>query len=220
MSIGITIRNYRKKCGLTQEQVAEAVGVSKPAVSKWESCNAYPDITLLAPLARLFGTTVDSLLEYNISLTEEEIDRKIAEFSHILSTDGWESAVSYSESQLHQFPNVNELKVSIAQAYFQFAVLSSDTTFQDEVIPRSFELLQQVAKCGDAQVKEIALTHIANNSLLMKQYEQALEAAKQLPQEKVETEILLATIYFHSGEHNLCKLLSQKILFRSYKNCD
>jgi len=50
MNIGNTIKNYRKKCGLTQEQVAVAVGVSKPAVSKWESSNAYLDITLLAPL--------------------------------------------------------------------------------------------------------------------------------------------------------------------------
>lgn len=220
MSIGSTIRHYRKKCGLTQAQVAEAVGVSKPAVSKWESCNAYPDITLLAPLARLLGTTVDSLLEYNMSLTDEEIAEKIAKFSHIFSADGWKEAVSYAERELHQFPNVNELKTSIAQAYFQFAVLTTDAIFQNEIIPRSFELLQQVAKCGDFKEKEIALTHLANNSLLTKQYGQALEAAKQLPQEKVETEILLATIYFHSGDYNLCKLLSQKILFRSYKNCD
>lgn len=220
MNIGNTIKNYRKKCGLTQEQVAIAVGVSKPAVSKWESNNAYPDITLLAPLSRLFGTTVDSLLEYNMFLNEEQINEITVKFENTLSLSGWDKAINYAESQLHQYPNVYGLKVSIAQSYFQFAVLTSDNLFQEKAISRSFELLRQVTECNEHEHKETALTILANNALLMHHYDEALNAAKQLPQEKVETEILLATIYFHSGDYELCKILSQKILFRSYKNCD
>lgn len=220
MNIGNTIKNYRKKCGLTQEQVASAVGVSKPAVSKWESCNAYPDITLLAPLARLFGTTVDSLLEYNMYLSEDQISDISATFEKILSISGWTDAVSYAESQLHQYPNVCGLKISLAQSFFQSATLSSDIAFQKKAIPRSFELLQMAAKSNEQAYKELALNNLANNALLMHRYDEALDAAKQLPQEKIETEILLATIYFHSGGYDLCKILSQKILFRAYKNCD
>lgn len=220
MNIGNTIKNYRKKCGLTQEQVAIAVGVSKPAVSKWESCNAYPDITLLAPLARLFGTTVDSLLEYNMFLSEEQINEITVKFENAISIGGWDKAMTYAESQLHQYPNVYGLKVSIAQSYFQFALLTSDTLFQEKAISRSFELLRQVTICNEREHKETALTLLANNALLMHHYDEALDAAKQLPQEKIETEVLLATIYFHKGDYALCKILSQKILFRSYKNCD
>lgn len=220
MNIGSTIKSYRKKIGLTQEQVAAAVGVSKPAVSKWESCNAYPDITLLAPLARLFGTTVDNLLEYNMYLSEEQIQAIITKFENSLSTLGWDKAISYAESQLHQYPNVYGLKISIAVSYFQNAILSSDIAFQEKAIPRSFELLQQVIRCNEHEHKEMALNHLSHNALLLHRYDEALDAAKQLPQEKVETEILLATIYFHRGDYDLCKLLSQKILFRSYKNCD
>ena len=52
MSIGQQIKYYRKKADLTQEQVANHLGVSTPAVNKWETRNTYPDISLPA-LARL-----------------------------------------------------------------------------------------------------------------------------------------------------------------------
>ena len=47
MRIGEQIKNYRKTAGLTQEQVANYLGVSTPAVNKWEKGNTYPDISLL-----------------------------------------------------------------------------------------------------------------------------------------------------------------------------
>ena len=53
MRIGEQIKNYRKTAGLTQEQVANYLGVSTPAVNKWEKGNTYPDISLLPALARL-----------------------------------------------------------------------------------------------------------------------------------------------------------------------
>ena len=55
MCIGEQIKNYRKTEGLTQEQVPNYLGVSTPAVNKWEKGASYPDITLLSPLARLLG---------------------------------------------------------------------------------------------------------------------------------------------------------------------
>ena len=53
MNISEQIRNYRKSVGLTQEQVANALGVSASAVNKWEKGNSYPDISTLPALARL-----------------------------------------------------------------------------------------------------------------------------------------------------------------------
>ena len=55
MRIGEQIKNYRKTVGLTQEQVANYLGVSTPAVNKWEKGNTYPDISLLPALARLLN---------------------------------------------------------------------------------------------------------------------------------------------------------------------
>ena len=61
-SIGAKIAFYRKAKSITQEELAQQLGVSPQAVSKWENDVACPDIMQLVPLAKLFGTTTDELL--------------------------------------------------------------------------------------------------------------------------------------------------------------
>lgn len=61
-TIGKRICAHRKKLGLTQDQLAEKVGVSPQAVSKWENDLSCPDISTLPVLARIFGVTTDELL--------------------------------------------------------------------------------------------------------------------------------------------------------------
>lgn len=53
MTLGTVIRKYRKIKNLTQEEMAVRLGVTAPAVNKWENENSYPDIMLLTPIARL-----------------------------------------------------------------------------------------------------------------------------------------------------------------------
>lgn len=78
--IGATIYAYRKMKGMTQEQLAEVMGVTGVSVSKWERGISIPDIELLCSLADYFGITVDELLgradssvELKSSYTEEEL---------------------------------------------------------------------------------------------------------------------------------------------------
>lgn len=61
-TLGKRIKNHRIRVGLTQEQLAERVGVSAQAVSKWENNLSCPDITILPELAEIFGISVDELL--------------------------------------------------------------------------------------------------------------------------------------------------------------
>lgn len=61
-TLGTRIADARKKKGMTQDQLAEAMGVSSQAVSKWENDISCPDITLLPQLADYFGMSVDDLL--------------------------------------------------------------------------------------------------------------------------------------------------------------
>lgn len=63
MSLGERIKEQRKKCGLSQEKVAELVGVSRQAVTKWEVGQSAPSTENLFRLAEIFGTTVDILLD-------------------------------------------------------------------------------------------------------------------------------------------------------------
>ena len=61
--IGAFLKQLRNKKGITQERLAEILGVSGRTVSRWETGEGYPDITLLAPLAHALGTTTDELLK-------------------------------------------------------------------------------------------------------------------------------------------------------------
>lgn len=69
-SLGKRIQGARKRLGLTQEQLAEKLGVSGQAVSKWESDISCPDITALPVLADIFGMSVDELLRGQDKSTE------------------------------------------------------------------------------------------------------------------------------------------------------
>ena len=70
MRIGEQIKNYRKTAGLTQEQVANYLGVSTPAVNKWEKGNTYPDISLLPALARLLKIDMNELFSFQMCIRD------------------------------------------------------------------------------------------------------------------------------------------------------
>ncbi len=84
-SIGTKIAFYRKAKGITQEDLAEQLGISAQAVSKWENDIACPDIQLLVPLSKIFGTTTDELLSKdsvkNVQLLPTEERRDISELT-------------------------------------------------------------------------------------------------------------------------------------------
>lgn len=78
MTIGEKIRTSRKKAGLSQEQLAEKLNVSRQAVTKWETDNGVPDINNIQCIAKLFDISIDSLLECKediaVATIREQID--------------------------------------------------------------------------------------------------------------------------------------------------
>lgn len=76
MNIGNKIAYYRKKMNITQETLAQALGVTNQAVSKWELDQACPDIQLLPALADFFGVTIDSLFGRESFPTQQELPKK------------------------------------------------------------------------------------------------------------------------------------------------
>ena len=73
MNIGNKIRELRKKKGITQEQLASALGITSQAVSKWEMSTGYPDIAMLPIIAGYFGVSMDTLFNYDANKLEENI---------------------------------------------------------------------------------------------------------------------------------------------------
>ena len=86
MEFGEKLQQLRKDKGLTQEELAEALFVSRTAVSKWESGRGYPNIDSLKEISKFFSVTVDALLsgEKLISIAEKENRRNIQNICDLL----------------------------------------------------------------------------------------------------------------------------------------
>ncbi len=70
MEIGTKLKSARKKCGLTQEKAAEAVGVSRQTISNWENEKSYPDIVSVIRLSSLYSVSLDELLKGDEDMIE------------------------------------------------------------------------------------------------------------------------------------------------------
>ena len=77
MELGKKIRQYRFKAGLTQEQLAEKLGIGAQAVSKWENAAAMPDISLLPVLAEVFGVSIDDLFDLTVEQRLNRIENRM-----------------------------------------------------------------------------------------------------------------------------------------------
>lgn len=86
MNLGNSLFHARKKCGLSQEDVAEKLGVSRQTISKWETDETTPDIRQSKKMAVLYHVSLDELIDFDIDVkeiqeiieqTNEETEEKI-----------------------------------------------------------------------------------------------------------------------------------------------
>ena len=105
MQIGKTIRKYRKEKGMTQEEMANRLGVTTPAVNKWENENSYPDISLLPPIARLLEISLDTLLSFQEELTKDEIASIVIEINQKLKLETYDEVFQWAKSIIESYPN-------------------------------------------------------------------------------------------------------------------
>ncbi len=77
MELGNKIKQLRLKVSLTQEQLAERLGISAQSVSKWENSVSMPDITLLPEIAEIFGVTIDELFDLTVEQKFNRIENRM-----------------------------------------------------------------------------------------------------------------------------------------------
>lgn len=114
MKIHDVIRTRRQTMGLTQEGLADRLGVSAPAVNKWEKGLNYPDITLLPSLARTLGVDLNTLLSFQEDLTQEEIGLFLNRVYETAQGEAPAAAFDLARSKLREFPNSDLLAFSLA----------------------------------------------------------------------------------------------------------
>lgn len=103
LSLAQNICRLRKQNGLTQERLAEALGVTFAAVSKWERGVATPDLGLMAELASLFSVSLDALAGFELQQSSAEaLARRLL---HLQREKRFGEAVSEAEEALRRYPN-------------------------------------------------------------------------------------------------------------------
>lgn len=111
-----TLRPLRQQAGLTQSALAEALGVSDRAVSRWETGAAFPDLTLLPRLAMLLHVSVDALLGVDSQRRASAIDAALAACNDAMQQGDAPAAVCVLRESLAAWPDEPELMVALARA--------------------------------------------------------------------------------------------------------
>lgn len=220
LQMGRTIQHLRKLKNLTQEQTARALGVSTAAVSKWETNSAYPDITLLSPLARLLGVDVDTLLNFHPVLTQEECMLRMKKAEDFFQERQSKQAIDYCENLLKQYPNDLFLKFRVASAYMMFMSVEFDEVFMENQLKRSILLFEESSKSAEQEIREASYHVLSGLYMMNQETEKALYAVEQLPQPDYDARIMKSGILYESGKVKEAEKLDQKCLYGEISNAD
>lgn len=172
MKIGEVIRSYRKKENLTQEQIANYLNVSTPAVNKWENGISYPDIELLAPLARILKIDVNMLLSFNIELTKEEVRNFLKQISKTVSEEGIDEGFKEAIQLIKQYPNCDNLVIHVAESMNMHNKLYKGDNYE-EYNKKVISWYEILAASNNKRTSEIGKFDLIIKYIESEQYEQA-----------------------------------------------
>lgn len=115
MSIGATIKKLRRDKNITQEQLAEMLGISTNAVSQWECDKTAPDISHLPVLANIFEVSADVLLEIDIakSKKQSEVKEFTTKYAELHSQGKTEERLNLCRAMQKKYPNDETVLFSI-----------------------------------------------------------------------------------------------------------
>ena len=125
LNLGTKIRELRRRDGRTQENLAEALGVTAQAVSRWESDTTYPDMQMIPAIANYFHISIDELFGYHDDREEKirdillNVDKVFSQYTHFypgsLSED-FEECIKILRAAAEEFPNEPKILLKLAQA--------------------------------------------------------------------------------------------------------
>ncbi len=146
------IKKNRKDMKLTQEELAEAFGVTVGAVSKWESGSTVPDILTLMQLADFFSISVDALLGY--SMSSKNIDDILKRIIALLKEGKYDDAVSEADKALVRYPGNFRVITECADAINVAAAVKSDEVLRNRAIELYESSLKYISQNTDSDRNE------------------------------------------------------------------
>ncbi len=192
MSIGTTIKKLRRERDITQEQLAEYLGISASAVSQWECDKSCPDVSQLPILANVFNVTTDEILSVNVKNNERRIDELSMEAMDLFNAGKGGESEALLRRALYEFPNSYKLMEQLAgNLYCNAYSCGAD---KERLLDESLELAEKVMnECADIEIKAEAIRTAVNVYNDRGRLADAEKCAKKLPE--ITRNDLLAYVY-------------------------
>ncbi len=217
MPIQNVIKERRKEIGLTQEQVANYLGVSTPAVNKWENGATYPDIALLAPLARLLNTDLNTLLCFEEELTDQEIRLFTKKIMETIHQDGFESGLELAQKKIEQYPNSAKLIHTTALLLDGAMIMQGMQYAEKEQYEEQIDALyERATRCDDTDIRNGATFMLASKHINRENFDKAQELLDSLPERNaLDKRVLQANLLSKKGDTVEAEKIHERILLMS-----
>lgn len=216
MQIGEVIRKYRKEKNMTQEEMANRLGVTAPAVNKWENGNSMPDIALLAPIARLLDIALDTLLSFRGELTDKEINDLVKTASDRLANEPFETVFQWAKTKMEQYPNCEHLLLWMTVTLDCNRIVREvpDAEKYDAFIKNT---LERLLNSKEEYVKTTAADSLYGFYMRKEQYEKAETYLEYFSVQNPERKRKQAVLYEKSGRMEEAYKIYEEILFSEYQ---
>lgn len=195
--------------------MAVRLGVTAPAVNKWENENSLPDIMLLAPIARLLGISLDTLLSFREELTQEEINGIINELDEKLQTAPFEECFQWAKERLELYPNCEGLMFSAA-VVLQARLLLQEISDQEDYEAYTVSLFEQVLRSDDEAMRLQAADSLFAFYLRKEQYDKAESYLEYFSLQNPNKKFRQAQIFEKTGRTKEAYKEYEKLLFEAY----
>ena len=213
-SIGKTIRELRLERGLTQEALAELIGVTAKAVSKWENGGGLPDISQILPLAQVFGVSTDVILgAVDDGAAAEEVDSFIGKWVN-------DSEASYDEQHaacleiLKRYPtNVDLLRYTEQITYAAVVkYYDSGDARLDATVAEFERVANLVIRYAEYPYDNISKSNLVDIYSKVGRVSDAIKLAETFENPWISRDEVFTTIFYRTGEVEKELELREKIV--------
>ena len=153
MSLGNILIAKRREKGITQEDLAAHVGVSKGSVSKWERGNSFPDIMLLPIIAEYFGITIDQLMSHSPQLSKYEVVKIYTRLAESLAKKPFEEVIKECDTLVKRHYSCFEFVFHIALLYRSHAHMAATVERKTQIFQMAVDLCEHILlNCRETQI--------------------------------------------------------------------
>lgn len=149
LNIASAIMRKRKEKGITQEELAAYMGVSKASVSKWETGQSYPDITFLPQLATYFSISIDELVGYEPQMVKEDIRKLYHRLSEEFAEKPFEEVLEECKGIIKKYYSCFPLLMQMCILLLNHCSLEKEEGKQREILQEIVMLCSRIKQEGN-----------------------------------------------------------------------